>query len=453
MQIPTRSRAFAGALAVVLSSLTLALVPGGPASAATQKTCTPPSASDSFEKATPDQVGIDAAKLKKAVNAHSLRVRLSIQVFRNNCLVATGPLEPITDKVHNDLWSVTKSVVSLLTGIASGDGKLKLDDPIGKYLPTGKGWGDEAHRAITIRQLLTQTSGLDQSILAEALTLGVDPSLPQQALAQPFVYKPGTTFQYSQLGPALLAYVVQRAVGQDLVEYAQERLFTPIGIKSGKYFWLRDRSGNAYGYAHLFLTPPQLARLGLLMSNNGKYRGKQVVPAAYIKAVSKPNKTNGCYGLLFWTNAGKPCTGADITHAQTLDRHAIPSAPLDAYEMNGTGGQLVIMIPSLKLTVVTTGYFGSIALDPPVLLGAAPDEMQWTFFRDLMKAIPDAKVPDPGRYRGDPIDLDINPTNYINPAVLLRSLLANPGCNILVCNGSVPTKGLIQNVQSLTGLL
>jgi len=453
VQIPTRSRAFAKILAVVLTVLTVPLLPASIAAAAERKTCAVPTASGTFEKATPDQVGIDAAKLRRAVNAHSIRSRLSVQVFRNNCLVATGPLEPITDKVHNDLWSVTKSVVSLLTGIASGDGKLKLDDPIGRYLPTGKGWGDKAHRAITVRQLLTQTSGLDQAILAEALTLGVDPSLPQQALAQPFVYKPGTTFQYSQLGPALLAYVVQRAVGTDLVAYAQQRLFTPIGIKSGSYFWLRDRSGNAYGYAHLFLTPPQLARLALLMSNDGRWRGHQVVPSAYFKAVSKPNKTNGCYGLLFWTNAGEPCTGADITHAQTLQRHAIPSAPFDAYEMNGTGGQLAIMVPSLKLTVVTTGYFGSISLDPPVLLGAAPDEMQWTFFRDLMKAIPDAKVADPGPYRGDPIDLDINPTNYINPAVLLRDILTNPSCNLLVCNGNVPTKGLIQNVQSLTGLL
>jgi hypothetical protein len=178
-----------------------------------------------------------------------------------------------------------------------------------------------------------------------------------------------------------------------------------------------------------------------------------VVPASYVKAVGKPTKTNGCYGLLFWSNGGKPCTGADIPHAQTLDRRAIPSAPTDAYEMNGTGGQLAIMIPSLKMTVVTTGYFGSISLDPPVLLGAAPDEMQWTFFRALMAAVEDAKVTDPGPYRGDPIDLDIDPTNYLNPAVLLRDILTNPECNLLVCNGSVPTQGLIQNAQSLSGLL
>lgn len=446
-----RRAAVVGTLASVL--LVTVLPTTAAASAPVHKTCSLPTATGGFARATPAQEGIDAAKLRSAVDQLSVRSRLSIRVFRNNCQVAANALAPLTDQVHNDLWSVTKSVVSMLTGIAEGDGDLALDDPIGKYLPTGAGWGDRAHRAITIRQLLTQTSGLHQAILSEAGTLGVDPSLAQEALAQPFEYPAGTKFQYFQLGPALLGYVVQRAVGEDLGSYAQRRLFTPVGIRSGSYFWLRDRSGLPYGYANLFLTPPQLARLALLMGNGGRWRGRQVVPASYVRAVSRPTKTNGCYGLLFWTNRGKPCTGADITDAQTLQRRAIPSAPADAYEMNGTGGQLAIMIPSLHMTVVTTGYFGSLSLDPPVLLGAAPDEMQWTFFRALMKAVEDAHVADPGPYRGDPIDLNVDPINYLDPAVLLRDIVTNPSCNIVFCNGTVPTKGLIQNLQGLAGLL
>lgn len=417
-----------------------------------QKTCTVPAAGQGFSTATAAQEDLNAADVTSAVNVLSTRLRLSVQVFRNNCLVATDPLERLSDSVHNDLWSVTKSVISILTGIAAGEGKLSLDAPIGRYLPTGPGWGDAAHRAITARELLTQSSGMDQSILSEALTAGVDPSLPQEALAQPIIYKPGTKFQYYQLGPALLGYVIQRAVGQDLGTFAQQKLFTPIGIASGSYFWLRDRSGLPYGYAHLFLTPPQLARLALLMSNNGTWQGNRVVPASYVHAVSVPSVTNGCYGLLFWTNRSQPCTGADIPAAQTLQRHMIPTAPHDAYEMNGTGGQLAIMIPSLHMTVVTTGYFGSLTLDPPVLLGASPDEMQYTFFRALMKGVEDVQIPDPGPYSGDPIDLDVNPTNYLNPAVLLRDMLASPQCNVVYCNGSIPTDGLIENVQSLDGL-
>ena len=445
----------AGALLSVLISPAASTAAPAPAPAivGAQKSCTLPTAGRTFRTARPGQEDLNAFRLEKAVAGLSSRSRLSVQVFRNNCLVATGPLNPLTDQVHNNLWSVTKSVVSMLTGIAIGDGKLALDDPIIKYLPSGSGWGDALHTNIRIWQLLTQTSGLSQAILSEAGTLGLDQSLPEEALAQNFKYDPGTKFQYSQLGPALLAYVVSRAVGEDLGTYAQQRLFGPIGIRAGSYFWLRDRSGNPYGYSNLFMTPPQLARLGLLMSNDGNWNGQQLIPASYVHQVSEPTPTNGCYGFLFWTNAGTTCTGADIPDAQTLDRRAIPSAPADAYEMNGTGGQLAVMIPSLHMTVVTTGYFGSLSLDPPVLLGAAPDEMQWTFFRDLMKAVEDTSVPDPGPYQEDPIDLHFDPFNYADYGVLARDMVTTPSCNVVYCNGSIPTKGLLENVQNLPGML
>ena len=434
-----------------------AVVPSAAAQAAavTPKVCEQPAAGQSFGRATPEQENLDSDQVKKAVSLLSGRLRLSVLVFRNNCLVGQDPLNIVTASIHNDIFSATKSVVSLLTGIAIGQGKLKIDDPIGKYLPTGPGWGDAEHRAITVRQLLNQTSGMRQSILAEFASIAIDPSLAQEALNQPILYKPGTKFQYSQLGPALLAYVVQSAVEQDLVDYAQKYLFGPIGIKPGSYLWLRDRSGLAYGYANLFLTPLQLSRLGLLMINNGSWNGTQVVPRSWVDAVQQPTPTNGCYGLLFWNNRGTTCTGADIPHAQTFQRRGFPPAPADAYEMNGALGQLVIMIPSLNITVVTTGVLGSIALDPPVLLGAGADEMQWSFLRALMAAVKDVKVPDPGPYSqsGDPIDLNVDPENYLSPGVLLSDLVTNPHCNVLFCNGTIPFKGLFQNLKALPGLL
>ena len=443
----------ARAAAIAVLALCLGAAPSAEAKMPAQKACQLPGATGGFGTASPAAEDLNAVKLADAVNQFSTRLRLSIQVFRNNCLVGSDPLNALAASGHGNVFSVTKSVTSLLTGIAIGEHKLRLNAPIGRYLPRGSGWGDAAHRKITVRDLMTQTGGLRQAILTEAFTLGADPSQAQEELAQPFVYPAGKHFQYSQLGPALLAEAVQRAVREDLGTFAQQHLFTPIGIEAGTYFWLRDRSGLPYGYSNLFLTPLQLSRLGLLMSNHGRWGRHQVVPASYVAAVSRPNATNGCYGLLFWTNAGKPCTGADIPSAQTLDRHAIPSLPSGAYEMNGTGGQLVVMIPSLHMTVVTTGYFGSLSSDLEVLLGASPDEMQWTFFRELMSAVEDVHVPDPGPYTGDPIDLDVNPNNYANPQLLITDMLTNPNCNIVFCDGTVPTKGLIDNVQSAGGLL
>jgi CubicO group peptidase (beta-lactamase class C family) len=437
---------------------TAAARPSAPAASAPvhdgpMKHCALPASDRRFATATPAQEDLNKAQVARAVDQFSVRSRLSIQVFRNNCLVAGDPLNGFTSQAHNNLFSVTKSVTSMLAGIAIARGKLAINAPIGRYLPHGRDWGDRAHRAITVRQLLTQSSGIAEAILAEAATTGSDPSLAQEALAQPIEHRPGTHFEYSQLGPALLAYVVQRAVGTNLRAYAQRKLFGPIGISSGSYLWLEDRSGTPYGYSNLFLTPTQLARLGLLMQNDGHWDGRRVVPRAYVLEVRRPTATNGCYGLLFWTNGGRPCTGANIPAAQTVRHRMVPTAPRGMYEMNGTGGQLNVMIPGLHMTVTTTGYFGDTYPDPSILLGATPGDMQYEFFRALMKAAEDVHVHDPGPYSGDRIDLDINPLNYLDPRVLVRDLDANPDCNVLVCNGTVPSQGLRDAVREFPGLL
>jgi CubicO group peptidase (beta-lactamase class C family) len=417
------------------------------------KHCPPPAAGQAFGTATPAQEGLDAAQLQQAVNVLSEHNRTSIQIFRNNCFVAGDEINALTARSHNNLFSVTKSVVSMLAGIAIHEGKLQLAAPIGRYLPHGPGWGNHAHRAITVHDLLTQTSGIAEAILAEAATTGSDPSLAQEALAQPIEHKPGTHFEYSQLGPALLGYVVQRAVHSNLADYAQRVLFGPVGITWGSWFWLEDRSGTPYGYSNLFLTPAQMARLGLLMQNRGRWNGRQVVPASYVAKVSAPDPTNGCYGLLFWTNRGRPCTGANIPAAQTVHRRAVPSAPNDMYQMNGTGGQLNVMMPKLHMTVTTTGWFGDTAPDPSILLGATPGNMQYDFFRALIKSVRNVRYRDPGPYSGDPVDFDINPLNYLDPRVLARDLDANPRCNVVVCDGNVPTKGLIDAIREAPAFL
>jgi CubicO group peptidase (beta-lactamase class C family) len=417
------------------------------------KHCRLPSASQGFATATPAQERLDAAKLRAAVDELSVHNRTSVLVFRNNCLVAGDHLNALTATIHNNLWSVTKSVTSMLAGIAIGKGKLHMSAPIGRYLPHGPGWGDAAHRAITVRELLTQTSGIAEAILSEAGTTGTDPNLAREALAQPIVHRPGTHFEYSQLGPALLGFVIQRAVGANLATFAQRKLFGPIGIRAGSWFWLEDRSGTPYGYSNLFLTPAQMARLGLLAQNRGRWNGRQVVPSSYIDKVSVPNPTNGCYGLLFWTNRGRPCTGANIPAAETVHRRAVVSAPHDMYQMNGTASQLNLMIPSLHMTVTTTGWFGDTYPDPSIVLGATPGNMQYDFFRALMKSVKDVRYRDPGPYAGDGPDLDLNPVNFLDPRVLLRDIDASPSCNVIVCDGTVPTKGLTDAVRDAPGLL
>ncbi|KAJ6096524.1 beta-lactamase/transpeptidase-like protein [Penicillium sp. IBT 16267x] len=417
-----------------------------------EKSCSLPTTHDgNFEIATPEEVGLDSSQVDEALAYASLHGRSSVQIFRNNCLVGRGPADPVTDSVPAQVWSVTKSVVGMLAGMAIADGKLDIDRQIGDYLPYELGWGDEVHRAITVRDILTETSGTQEAILAEAATVVTDPSTMQEFLAQKITHPPGTHFEYGQRDADAVAYIVQSALGRDLQDYAQERLFGPLGIEKSSYFWLRDRSGNTYGYAWLFIAPKHLARLGLMMQNGGRYAGQQVVPFEWVQAVATPSPENPCYGYLFWNNRGKPCTGANIPVATTIQQTSVASAPHDLFAMVGALQQNNFMIPSLNMTVTWTGVFGDTAPNLSVLLSATPGELYYDFFRILMRAVSNPKVPDTGPYESPPLSLDANPLNYLNPEVLLDDLLSNPDCNILICNGGIPTEGLFDNLEAILG--
>ncbi|TQW01317.1 salicylate hydroxylase [Cordyceps javanica] len=413
--------------------------------------CSLPLGHDAFETATPEEVGLSSDEVEAALAYANRHGRVSVQIFRNNCLVGRGVADALTDNLPMQVFSVTKSVVGMLAGIAVADGKLDIDRPIGDYLPEGPGWGDAAHRAITVRQVLTETSGTQEAILSELLTAGLDPSAVQEFLGQPLAHAPGSRFAYSQRDADAAAYVVQRAVGRDLQDFARERLFGPLGIARSDYFWLRDRSGNTYGYAWLFVAPKHLARLGLVMQNGGRYNGRQVVPADWVRAVAEPSPRNPCYGLLFWNNAGRPCTGAGIPVATTIQQTAMASAPADAFAMVGALQQNNFMIPSLNMTVTWTGVLGDTAPNLSVLLSATPGDLYYNFFRILMRGVRDKAIPDAGPYKSPPLSLDVNPLNYLNPAVLLHDLFASAECNILFCNGGIPTEGLLKNLKAILG--
>ncbi|HEX3839406.1 MAG TPA: serine hydrolase [Acidimicrobiales bacterium] len=417
--------------------------------------CGLPASGGNVGNATPGQEDLNPVAVASAIEYANTHLRASVQIFRNNCKVAEGLLDPVTDSIPYEVFSSTKSVVSILTGVAYDQHRLSLDDPIGKYLPTGPGWGDAAHRAITIRQLLTETAGLRESILTEFASVGVDPNIVQEALAQPLISKPGTTFDYTQRVPDLLAFVVQRAVGEDLQAFAQQYVFSPIGIPANSYIWLRDRSGNTYGYANLFIPPTQFAKLGLLMQNGGNWNGRQVLSTNYIGQLRQPTATNGCYGFLFWVNGGSSCKSANIPAAQTVDHEMIPSAPPDLFAMVGALQQNNFMVPSLNMTVTWTGILGDTTPNLAGLLSAsgAASDLYYNFFRILMAGVEDRHVPDPGPYVSPPEDFDINPINYLDPSVLLTDLVTNPSCNVLFCDGTIPTTGLVQNGQAVTRYL
>lgn len=375
------------------------------------------------QRAQPGQVGLNDQRLSDALAFAGSRNRLNVQVFRHNCLVGEGPANDRTGHIPWNVWSVTKSVVSLLAGIAADRGLLDIQAPIDRYLPPGL--GDGQRRAITVENLLTETSGMRTGVVTEGITgaIPIDPNSAVQALGVPLDHTPGTVFTYSQRTVDLLSYVVELAVGEPLQEFAQRELFAPLGIERGDWYWARDRTGHTYGYAHLLIPPDDLAKLGLLVANNGNWAGQQVISAQYLSRATTPSPANPCYGYLFWL--GSTCAEN-------------PSfLPPDTYAMSGMGLQNVFVVPSLDLVVVWTGVFGNISKHGPAGILQNFEELPHEFFRRLMAAFDEPPVADPGPYVEPPLQVD--PDSYIDTDILLAVFgignSAYPGCDVFACLG------------------
>ncbi|MFE3027046.1 serine hydrolase domain-containing protein [Nocardia tengchongensis] len=409
------ARFLAGMLAVVTAAaLTCIAAPGVEATPDGLRHC---EVSDGRqpETATAEEVGLDSAALRRAIDLASDPTRFTVQVFRNNCLIAGGPGNARAGGVPWNLWSGTKSVVSMVAGIAVGAGVLRVDDPIGDYLPDGL--GDAEHRAITVRSLLTETSGMEIAIASEGITglARLDPNVVAQALAMPIQHPQGETWQYSQRAVDLLVYVIQRAVGEDFQAYAQRNLFDPLGIRTTDYLWARDRSSNTYGHAHLVLPPDDYAKLGLLLVNRGNWHGRQVIPTGYLTQATTPDGVNPCYGFLITVN-GPDCD--DL----------FPGLPADALQMAGMMRQDNFIVPSLGLLVSWTGVTvpgGAVSFPHDVLRG-------------LTQAFRTPTLPDPGPYVQRP-DASITDPMFLNPDATMAALglgpMAYPGCGLLECLG------------------
>ncbi|MGW4846372.1 serine hydrolase domain-containing protein [Nocardia brasiliensis] len=408
------------ALALVAGNLCTGIAQAAPGRASGDVRCAV-SPGREFARAEPEQVGLDRDRLADALTFAATRARFNVQVFRHNCLIGEGPTNAQTGNVAWNIWSSTKSIVSLLAGIAWDRGELDLDAPIDRYLPAGL--GDAEHRSITVANLLTETSGMRVGALTEGITgvIPIDPNSAVQALGMPLDHPPGTTFRYSQRNVDLLTYVMELAVGEPLQQFAQRELFDPLGIERGDYYWARDRAGHTYGYAHLMIPPNDFAKLGLLVSNDGRWGAKQIVSTEYLRAALRPSEPNECYGYLFWL--GPECA-APLYHV-----------PEDIFMMDGLGMQNVFGIPSLDLTVVWTGFFGNKSSGG--LTGTLQNqaELPYEFFRRLFAAFHDRPLPDPGPFVEPPVRLD--PRTYVDEDILLAVFgigpNAYPGCNVFSC--------------------
>jgi CubicO group peptidase (beta-lactamase class C family) len=263
----------------------------------------------------------------------------------------------------HSMQSVSKTVASIIMGIAitRGDFKAGLDTPLLKYFDVSKVKNvDDRKRRITLRHVLTMTTGLDwneevayddprnDSSLMEAADDWV-----QYVIDRPMAQEPGKVFNYSSGVSELLAYVFQKETGQDIEKYGAKYLFEPLGIQ---YFWKRTPLGVVDTEGGLFLNNAGLAKIGYLYLHGGAWDGRQIVSKDWVKQSLTPyiDAEDGYkYGLKWWL---------------------LPRTDRQGYiwMARGFGGQRLMVFPEEEMIAVFTGW--------EILKDEAPD-------RDLVNRI------------------------------------------------------------------
>lgn len=258
------------------------------------------------------------------------------------------------------VMSITKTLAALAVLAAEADGLLSLDEPAAQTLSE---WRKDGRRAITLRQLLQQTSGLASGYVRIYSRVFHDKN--RVALTLPLVTPPGERFAYGPGHFEALAEVLRRKLaprGQDPAAYLQSRVLSRCGVRPTA--WQRDRAGNAFLSAGAQFTARDLVRIGELFLHRGRPGLFPVLPSRSFVTATTGSPANAMYGLGLWLNVGAPrAMPLFIEGALRVDRSPgqwrasclSNDAPPDLYAMMGSGGQRVYVVPSRRLVVVRVG--------------------------------------------------------------------------------------------------
>jgi len=292
---------------------------------------------------TPEKHGLDSKILIKSDDAirEDLPSVLSFMVVRHGRIIYEKYYHGNSKDSLVVVYSITKSVISALTGIALREHFLssvgqKLSDIFPEYVTNV---ADPRKKEITLENLLSMTGGLascDNTF--EAWTRSTD--WFEYTINQPMLHDPGKKFDYNTGLTHLLSGILTKTTGMATKAFADKFLFGPLGITN--YTWERDPLGYYTGGFGLRLTPRDMAKFGYLYLMDGIYNNRQIVPQQWVKESfsihSYPEKVFG-YGYLWWLEKLKDT----IYYREYGSFNAI-----------GYGGQFIFIVPELDMITVTT---------------------------------------------------------------------------------------------------
>ncbi len=279
------------------------------------------------------QAGAEAsAVLDPAIKAALELPRLhSLLVSQRGSIILERYFNGRRETTPANVKSVSKSVISALVGIAVDRQLLSLDQPIATYFPDLP----EAKRAITVEDLLTMRSGLESTSNRNYGAWVQSPNWVRHALAKPLLAAPRTQMIYSTGNTHILSAILTKVTARTTWQFAQETLAKPLGFSLSP--WARDPQGIYFGGNEMMMTPRQMLAFGEMYRNGGQVNGRQILSKTFIEDTFEPRGRSQIsgreYGYGWWMR---------------------DMAGRKAYYAWGFGGQYIVIVPSLDLTVVST---------------------------------------------------------------------------------------------------
>jgi CubicO group peptidase (beta-lactamase class C family) len=276
----------------------------------------------------------------------------SVTIVRNGYIVADARIHPFNSTSKHNIYSCTKSVVSALVGIAIDQGYIDgLQQPVLSFFPQRTVANRDVNKeAMTLEHLLTMTTGFQcqDSYLyrwSGLHQMRESEDWVQFVLDLPMEGEPGERFEYCNGASFLLSGIIQETTGMSAKEYAEENFFGPLGIADVD--WSSNPQGISVGYSELRMHPQDMAKIGVLYLNEGRWDGEQIVPSTWVNSSTSQfisATLEDGYGYQWW-----------------IDDSGM-------YLALGYGGQFIFVIPDKELVVVFTSSLDEIDFYVPQTL-------------------------------------------------------------------------------------
>ena len=282
---------------------------------------------------TPESQGLSSAFFTELIRFLSENKECNmhkLMFVRHGFVVAECAFEPYEMDIWHVSYSMCKSIVGMAIGLLVEDGKLSTDDKLNDIFSTRMGPLGFLKKNVTVENLLNMSSGVEFN---EAGSISGN-DWRKEFLNSGFKFEPGTSFEYNSMNTYMLSAIVTEITGKSLFDFCKERIFEPMGIK--RVYWESCPQSITKGGWGLFMRTEDMAKLGVMYLQKGKWNGQQIIPEKWVERstawqIETGKDDNEHYGYQLWINDDRP----------------------GSYAFNGMLGQNVFVYPDLDMVVVT----------------------------------------------------------------------------------------------------